>query len=134
MLRKVVQIKPNQISNVKFKSNSNQTPFEAFPSLDLAKSGCVPTCRSYQLLCVGCFKKPSKSSASRGEIPKKDFLLDFHSKNTAAQQQAAPGFKHRTDRLPLCVQPFSQENKLKCQNDLSPKLRKSLKVKSSYIF
>ena len=31
-LRKVVQIKPNQISNVKFKSNSNQTPFEAFPS------------------------------------------------------------------------------------------------------
>ena len=103
-------------------------------SLDLAKSGCVPTCRSYQLLCVGCFKKPSKSSASRGEIPKKDFLLDFHSKNTAAQQQAAPGFKHRTDRLPLCVQPFSRENKLKCQNDLSPKLKKSLKVNSSYIF
>ena len=31
-VEKVVQIKPNQISNVKFKSNSNQTPFEAFPS------------------------------------------------------------------------------------------------------
>ena len=31
-LRKVVQIKPNQISNVKFKSNSNQTSFEALPS------------------------------------------------------------------------------------------------------
>ena len=31
-VEKVVQIKPNQISNVKFKSNSNQTSFEAFPS------------------------------------------------------------------------------------------------------
>ena len=32
-LRKVVQIKPNQISNVKFKSNSNQTSFEALPNV-----------------------------------------------------------------------------------------------------
>ena len=31
-VEKVVQIKPNQISNVKFKSNSNQTSFEALPT------------------------------------------------------------------------------------------------------
>ena len=38
-LRKVVQIKPNQISNVKFKSNSNQTSFEAFPRKHLVLIG-----------------------------------------------------------------------------------------------
>ena len=51
-LRKVVQIKPNQISNVKFKSNSNQTSFEAFPKkltlqIDETTTECV---KSLELL------------------------------------------------------------------------------------
>ena len=47
-LRKVVQIKPNQISNVKFKSNSNQTSFEAFPSTYIDSRN---KSKLHQLLC-----------------------------------------------------------------------------------